>query len=51
MDSGKQFGISFREQSKNIFRNKGAFGSFSREHGNTDPPGGLTLEEWYLLHL
>ena len=27
-----------RELSKNIFGNNG---SFSREHGNTDPPGGL----------
>ena len=29
------------ELSKNIFVNKGGFGNFSREQGNTDPPGGL----------
>ena len=29
-----------KEESKDIFGNKGDFGNFSREHGNTDPLGG-----------
>ena len=36
--SGEQFDISLKETFKNIFGNKGDFGSFSREHRNTDPP-------------
>ena len=40
VDSGEQFGISFRGTVKNIFGNKGDFGNFSKEYENTDPPGG-----------
>ena len=37
--SEEQFGISFKGAFKKIFENKGYFGNFSREHGNTDPLG------------
>ena len=46
VDSREQFGISFkgirleRLEVQNIFGNKGDFGNFSGEHGNTDPSGG-----------
>ena len=43
MDDGEQFEILLGEQSKNIFGNKGEFGNFSREHGNTDPWGASEL--------
>ena len=43
MDSGEEFGISFRETIKSIFGNKGDFGNFSREHWNTDPQGSSVL--------
>ena len=43
MDSGEQFGISFRETVKKHFGNKGDFGNFSREYGNTDPLGASLL--------
>ena len=39
MDSEEQFGISLRENSKHISGNKGNFGNFIRERGNTDPTG------------
>ena len=38
MDSGSNL-----EQSENVFKNKGDFGNFSREDGNTDFPGGSLL--------
>ena len=37
----EQFGISFRGTIQKVFGSKGDFKNFSREHGNTDPPGGL----------
>ena len=37
---GSKSAFLLREQSKNIFGNKGDFGNFSKEHVNTDPPGG-----------
>ena len=37
------------EQSKNTFENKGDFGNFSREHGNTDPLGGFVYTIQYIL--
>ena len=40
MDSGEQFGISFKETVKIIFGYKENFGNTPRVHGNTDPPGG-----------
>ena len=42
VNSGEQFGIFLREQSKTIFGNKGDFANFSREHRNTDLLWGLT---------
>ena len=32
----------FFKGTEHIFGNKGDFGNFSREHGNTDPLGGLS---------
>ena len=48
---GSSLEFLLKEQSKNIFGNKGDFGNFSREHGNTDPPGGLSrfLIKWLLI--
>ena len=40
MDSGEQFGFPLGEQSKNIVWNTVDFGTFSRQHRSTDPPGG-----------
>ena len=37
MGFGEQFSISFKETLKNVFGNKGDFGDFSMDHGNTDP--------------
>ena len=39
MDSGKQFGISFKRTVKKHFGNMGDYGDFFREHRNTDPWG------------
>ena len=36
---GSNVEFLYREQSKSIIGNKGDFGNFSREHGNTDPAG------------
>ena len=41
--SEKQFGISFKGTLKNIFKNKGYFGDFSRENGSTDPLGAFLI--------
>ena len=38
---GSNSAFLIREQPKNIFGNKGGFGKFSREYGNTDTLGGL----------
>ena len=43
MDSGEHFGFYFEGTVKKNFGNTGDFGNFSRELGNTDPPGGLIL--------
>ena len=37
VEFGEQFSISFKGTLKNIFGNKGDFGDFSMDHGNTDP--------------
>ena len=37
VDSGKQFGISFKGAVKKFFGNNRDFGNFSWENGNTDP--------------
>ena len=39
VDSAEQFDISRKGTVKNIFGDKGDFGKFSREHGNTNPLG------------
>ena len=48
MESGEQFSIFFKEPCKSIFEKKGDFGSFSREQGNADSPGGLIGQGSYL---
>ena len=40
---GSNLEFLLEEQSKNIFGNNGDFGNFSREQGNRDPLGGLTM--------
>ena len=39
MDSGEQFGISFKGKSEKNHGTKGDFGDLSRGHGSTDPLG------------
>ena len=43
MNSGEQFGNFLKTVKKNFFENKGNFGKFSREQGNTDPLGGFLV--------
>ena len=44
MDSGEQFGISFKGRVKNRFGNKGDFVHLSREYGNTNSWGASYID-------
>ena len=44
---GSNLDILLREQSKNIFGNKGDFGNFSMKHGSTDPSLGARCWIFY----